>query len=506
MNFLLPLAYTILFSWLILKLPFYKNSGLKPALRLSLFWIKILAGILVLFVYTHFYKNPTTADVLLYYSDGKILYNSIFTNPADFFKMLFGIGCDTEYFNETYFTKMERWQRFHDSLFFNDSRTIIRFNAFCDLFAFGAMHVNTVIMCFLSFTGLTAFYKTFRKYFRGKQSLLVFAVFLPPALLFWSSGILKEGILMFALGFFIYFLFLIVIEKKIKAATILFFLLSLFLFLINKVYILFTLLPPLISFLLFTKVNFRFKWAGFLIVNCLMIASGLFVSKKALDKDFVKELIDRQRDFINVARGGIYLVRDTVIIRMEYADKKQLEFTEKKDTVRINPGSHYEYWLNEQLYDTLRRANSKPDSTGYRLNAEIEPARSAYYMPHLRPGFSSFLSYAPRAFLNVLFRPIFTEAENLYQKISSAENIFYLLLFVFCLLAGDYKKANWAVFWLGIFFALNLFLLIGFTTPVAGALVRYKAPALPFLLMSAFSLLDVEKLKRIPLLKKLAAK
>lgn len=65
----------------------------------------------------------------------------------------------------------------------------------------------------------------------------------------------------------------------------------------------------------------------------------------------------------------------------------------------------------------------------------------------------------------------------------------------FCVFFGNYKNFNGPLFWLGVFFSVNLFLLIGFTTPVAGALVRYKCIALPFLLISAFSLLDLQKIK-----------
>ena len=40
-----------------------------------------------------------------------------------------------------------------------------------------------------------------------------------------------------------------------------------------------------------------------------------------------------------------------------------------------------------------------------------------------------------------------------------------------------------------------LFILIGLTTPVIGAIVRYKIPALPFFLMFVFLTFDMEKIK-----------
>jgi hypothetical protein len=47
-----------------------------------------------------------------------------------------------------------------------------------------------------------------------------------------------------------------------------------------------------------------------------------------------------------------------------------------------------------------------------------------------------------------------------------------------------------------------MFILTGLITPVMGAIVRYKVPALPFLMILLVMLIDKEKLiKKIPFLK-----
>jgi hypothetical protein len=505
MNFLIPLLYILLFAWLIYKLKFFRESGLSPAVRIGIFVLKVLTGIFVIFIYTNYYRNPSTADILQYYADGKVMADSFWSNPSDFFKMFSGVGCNTEYFYTKYFSVMERWQRYHDSLFFNDCHTIIRFNAFADIFSFGAFHVNTVFMCFFSFTGLTALYRSFSKFFEKKKTLFLLAIFFPPALLFWSSALLKEGILMFSMGFFIYACLRIFVERKVNLAIVLMLVAGLYFFIFNKIYILILIFPPLLAYIIFSKLNVRFKWLGYIFIHLLIISGGLFFAKKVLNKDFVQEIITHQRDFINVAKGGLYLIRDNIVIRLNYDQKDRLIPTGRKDTVFIKQNSNYEYWLNGNMEDTLHVTNST-DTSRYWNIWKIEPARSAYYMPHLKYNFSSFMSYAPRAFLNVALRPYVNETENLYQKICSFENIFYLIVLALCFFLGDYKNCNWNLFWLGIFFTVNLFLIIGFTTPVAGALVRYKGPALPFLLMSAFSLLNVEKVRKIPLLKYLVGR
>jgi len=41
-----------------------------------------------------------------------------------------------------------------------------------------------------------------------------------------------------------------------------------------------------------------------------------------------------------------------------------------------------------------------------------------------------------------------------------------------------------------------MFLIVGYTTPVAGAIVRYKMPSLPFMLMIGVNVICLEKFKR----------
>ena len=500
MNFLLPVLYTAFFSWIILRRNFFIDTGIKPWVRLAVFYAKILTGVFVYYVYTHYYSNEKTADLLLYYSDGKIISQTLFTKPIDFFKIISGIGCDTDYFYENYFTKMDRWQRHHDSFFFNDCHTIIRFNAIVQLFSFGAVHVGTVIICFFSFSGLIALFRSFERFFREKRNLILLILFFSPALLFWGSSLLKEGLLLFALGFFVFAVFEWHSRGKIDRKVLLMLLIGLVVSLLNKIYVLMLIVPPLISLFLVHSLNLRFKSLIFFFVNVFSIAIGFLLFNFFFGRNFIKEIIRHQHDFINIAQGGVYLYRDSTAVRLAYSDQNRLIHTGKKDTVKIMTGSVYQTWNNNTQRDTLVVTKSTDTSTFWNA-ANIEPARSAYYMPHLNYSFSSFVLYTPQALFNVLLRPYIWEAENLYQKICSIENLFYIFFFLFCLFLGNYKNCNWSVFWFGLIFSLNLFLLIGFTTPVAGALVRYKVPAIPFLLLSATAILDVEKAKKIPVLK-----
>jgi len=58
------------------------------------------------------------------------------------------------------------------------------------------------------------------------------------------------------------------------------------------------------------------------------------------------------------------------------------------------------------------------------------------------------------------------------------------------------------IFWFCVFFVLILFTIIGLTTPVSGALVRYKIPALPFLGIAMLTFFNIDYLsEKVPFFK-----
>ena len=137
---------------------------------------------------------------------------------------------------------MNNWYLKDNYTFYNDSRSVVRFNALVFPFAFGRYVVHMIVMCFLSLTGLVAVFKAFHKPFVTKTFSLAFAIFLVPSVLFWGSGVLKEGLILFGSGFLIYYFFRLINENySIKNAA--FFLLFLLLMMGIKVHILFALIP-----------------------------------------------------------------------------------------------------------------------------------------------------------------------------------------------------------------------------------------------------------------------
>jgi lysylphosphatidylglycerol synthetase-like protein (DUF2156 family) len=90
--------------------------------------------------------------------------------------------------------------------------------------------------------------------------------------------------------------------------------------------------------------------------------------------------------------------------------------------------------------------------------------------------------------INGFFRPFPSNINNLLQLFPLIENILlYLtvlyLLFKILFLKIKIKQDVKNVLWNSLFFIIMLFVLTGISTPVIGALVRYKVPGLLFLII-----------------------
>jgi hypothetical protein len=114
-------------------------------------------------------------------------------------------------------------------------------------------------------------------------------------------------------------------------------------------------------------------------------------------------------------------------------------------------------------------------------------------IPDLEPTLWSIVKHSPRAFFNTFFRPTIFESNNPMMLMAAFENLLILggLSLAFISFKPKNLKENYMQF--SFSFVVILFVLSGLTTPVLGALVRYKAPALPFLGIMFLSVINFQK-------------
>jgi hypothetical protein len=201
MQVILVIAYALIFFYTIRKNKFFRVGSLPLWIPAAIFILKCICGILLGLLYTYYYKNHQDADSFKFFTDSKYIFDSIYSKPYDFFRMFTGID---EHAPElrAYYLKTDSW--LNTNPIYNDNKTIIRLNVFFRFFSLGYYYVHVIFINFISFAGLFFFYKTFLRFARKKEKEIFLLTFLLPSVMFWGSGLLKDGLLLFSFGLFIY--------------------------------------------------------------------------------------------------------------------------------------------------------------------------------------------------------------------------------------------------------------------------------------------------------------
>lgn len=498
MAFLLPLTYFLLCLAILYKLPFFKFSYLNKHILPAFFLLKTLVAIALMLVYTYYYTDRKTADIFKFFDDSILLHAVFNAQPSHFFRLLFGIdAANPEQLAHT--KQMLFWNNSNPNELYNDSRIMIKINALLHFISFGYYGVHLVVFNFLSFVGLVAFYKAFLRFFDNKKQLF-FIIFLIPSVLFWSSGILKESILILALGCLLYAFFEI-IHQPLSIQKGILFMVSFTMLIFVKPYILGMILPAIFSYWIASKFPQKKALLFYLGTYTALILLGFSIKVINPNYDVLQIIAIKQNNFVNMARGGVYLHDGKKEVYIAYENRNFLTLL-SDTTCKIKPNSHYEYRLRSAKKFT-EVTNSNKDETIYRITFNAPTSGSLLTVKKLNPTFISFIKALPAALFNALFKPFIFTSFNPFLLLSGLEN---LLLFLFMLVVLFFKKTaviiNQNLLFFTFTIALSILIFVGLTTPVLGAMVRYKIPGLLFLIVGLLSLLDYEKLcKKIKQLK-----
>ena len=469
--------------------------------------IKCLACFAYYWVYFCYYPVGFNGDSLSTLHDAKIMYDALPSHPTDFIKMVLGLhsDLDTDPLYKPYFHQIEKWGRadVSSNFFLNDNRTPIRINAIIMLFSFGSYAVHAFVMLVFSFIGQFAFYKTFKQYFPKKEILLALIIFITPSVLFWTSGVLKEPMAIGLFGLFMYAFMKLFVNYQFKIRYILLFIISSLLFLILKPYILILILVPLFIFALVKRFNVKRIILFYVSIIFIVYGGAMIVLKLVFHKDVIQTIIVRQNDFINLSKGGTFFLNDGKYVRFENTDTTHYELVDAKQNLyRLNPHSAFMYWHNNNLRDTIYETNNKDTST-YRFISRVTASGSAINMDRLDYSFSSFAKIIPQSFYNVLCKPFFYDSHSVLEMMASMENLLFAGFFIFCFWFRSKDRIDLNLFVLCVTLVITSFILVGLTTTVLGAIVRYKIPFVPFLIMIPLLFLDTDRLKKIPFINRL---
>lgn len=381
--------------------------------------MKIFGSIMIGLIYQYYYHG---GDTSYFFYHAKVINSAFGDSFQKWLNLLFHVP-DT--FDGEYFDYTSRMEWYNDK----SSYIVCCITAFLSTFTLNTYLPTSVLFGALSFSGTWAMFLTFvRQYPEMKRYVAVASLFLPSCVI-WGSGIFKDTICMFALGWMLYSVFQLLIQRNMSFSNLSMLILSFYVLALVKIYILIAFVPAVALWILFYyshKIRptiFRFS-AKFLVV---VLSMGLF----ALAYNYYGSLLGRY-SLDNIAK--------TSLVTRE--------------------------WI----------AYSSGDQG------------SAYDLGQFTPDFWGLLSKFPQAVNVALFRPYLWEASKSLVFLNALESLIFLFITVKILITVG-PIAIWKTIssdpniQFCLIFSLIFAFSVGISTYNFGALSRYKIPCLPLYMM-----------------------
>jgi hypothetical protein len=199
-------------------------------------------------------------------------------------------------------------------------------------------------------------------------------------------------------------------------------------------------------------------------------------------KSFKEAAFERKKEFAILAKGGIFLFDSVKFVRTEYnySFLKKSEIGKKYYTIK--KGTPFSYYEISHPQDTLYCKSNQDTMRQYLLVYDLPTAGSNFEIGNDQ---NNMMLIVAKSLYFSIAHPLFYNARNMLQVLASIENLVLIAsLIVFIVGAIKKKKDNFPPLAFMIF-GLSLFIIIGITTPNSGALLRYRAPAAVFIIISA---------------------
>lgn len=401
----------IVLSWLLTKIRFVKNAGLSSRIIVFIFLLKAAAGLAAGWL-TH---GDAHSDTWNYHQQALTEYKIFFTKPVEYFSNLFYTAYLYGY-DGMLQSQNSYWNDLRDNL-------MIKLVSVFHILSGGNYYVNVVLYNFTIFFGCIGLYRVFIQVYQSNKWLTAAVVFLLPSVLFYSSAIHKDGLIMALTGVVIFNIWQS-LNGGFAFKRVLFILPALLLIFFFRNYVVIALLPALTAWVIAEKKKYS-PFKVFVLVYAAVLLFFFTVQYILPAVNLQQYAVQKQAGFFALEKGNTTIQTDT-----------------------------------------------------------------------LQPAPVSFIKTAPQALQHALLRPFVTDMQLSKMLLPlSAELILYeLLIIVFFLFRRKGFTFNTAFVLFSLFFALSVCLIIGYTVPVIGAIVRYRSIYLPFVMAPFILGIDWDRL------------
>lgn len=417
---IVPLIFLI--AWLVSNRITQKHIATEPYYKYFKWGLfaKLFAGLAFAGIYLIYYYGGDTTEYFL--GTGNIV-KLIFKDFGAFIKVFFGDHSAEIY---SYFDGTTGWPTYWRD---PNSFAVCRFNVIFYILSFGSYIGNTLLMNIFLYAGAWRFYRIIVKLYPKNEKWFAYALLFFPSVLFWSSGILKDGWSLAAILIILSTIYQITInQEKIFYNLIVLLIWS---------YIAIQIRP----YIFYSAFGAGLVWIGF---------------------TFIKKVENKALRTVTLPFIIIVLWFSSTLIFAqvsELAGERFGSLDKMIEQAQIIQNDLIKDYYGENSFDI----------------GEFEATI---------PG---ILKKAPKAIVAGIFRPFIWEARNPLMILSGLENLILLFFSVYIVFSMKLK-----IFFQRFFsdpflistliFSLTYAFMVGLTTANFGALVRYRIPALPFYL------------------------
>jgi hypothetical protein len=409
---------------------YYKNRKKKPFYKYFLpgLTVKFIGGISFAFIYVYYFL---AGDTLGYFMDAQGLMD-VFSHRPDLLLDIMATPAMETGTEASFHLSHLYYYNIADS-----SWNMVKISTMLIYLGLNNYYGVTVICAFLSFLGIWKLFLTFRELYPNIERKMAIATLFVPSVFFWGSGLLKDTIVIGALGVLVYGLYSFY-KNPFNLKAILNLLLGFVLLLLVKKYVLAAILPSALL------------WY-------------VFAHKEKIKNNMLKIFL---WPFFLIASIG--LVIGLVITLNQYFEEYNVE-------------------------DALGRAKVI-QVNHYSADGSVEGTGSGYSLGDYEQSAAGVLKVIPAAINVTLFRPYLWEIKNPVMLLAAIESFSILIFTLYLMFVKiNFFKAlkliiNQPFLFLCLSFSLLFAFSVGFTSYNFGALVRYKIPCIPFFLGFLFML------------------
>jgi len=292
---LLFAAYLIFFAWLVTKTKFFTASGLTTSQLVIIFLLKVMAGILYGWIGVYYGEMAQMVDTWGYHYESLKEYKLLTSNPQLFFSSIFHNSYNDGY---TKFLAVENsWWNDLKGTFF------VKALAIFNLASFGNYYVNVTFYSFITMFGPIALYRVMKDVYPNRRLPVLLATFLIPSVLYWTSGVHKDGVIFVGLMFAIYHMYFGLKTNRFPVLRIIAICLGLLLVLVLRNFLIIPILPALFAWVLATKLKIKptYTFAGIYVVFVILFFTARYIHPRL---NFPEEVVARQEAFLSLGGGS----------------------------------------------------------------------------------------------------------------------------------------------------------------------------------------------------------